>query len=153
MSGARTPWAGYVPPPAYFGGLFLAGLALEQGVPLRLPGGLAMIGAVVGLAGVALAVWAVATVRVKGTSGNIYKAPSRLVTSGPFAISRNPMYLSLALLHLGLALALDLGWALLGWPIAIAATTVLVIRPEEAWLEDLFGQDYRDYKARVRRWI
>lgn len=158
-AGRRVAGAGYVPPPVYFGGLFLLGLVLQWLVPAGVPGAGALgaayttVGWGLALGGACLAAWAIATVKLRQTSGNIYKAPSLLVKTGPFALSRNPMYLSLALLYLGLVLIFDLGWALIGWPIAIAATTFLVIRPEEAWLEDLFGQDYRDYKARVRRWI
>ncbi len=158
MSGRKAS-AGYVPPPVYFGGCFVLGLVVQRLAPAGVPGPeslgvlFAAVGWALALGGIALAAGAIATVKLKGTSGNVYKAPSLLVTTGPFAVSRNPMYLSLAMLYLGLVLTLDLGWVLIGWPVAVGATTVLVIRPEEAWLEDLFGQDYRDYRARVRRWI
>ncbi len=78
---------------------------------------------------------------------------SRLVTSGLYSISRNPMYLGLALILMGWAI-------LLGNPINIAPLilfilfmNILQIKPEERILEQKFGQDYLRYKARVRRWI
>ena len=78
--------------------------------------------------------------------------PDRLVTTGPFAWSRNPMYLGHIVFLLGLTLALR-SW--LG-AIVTAATTVWFqsrVRRDEQRLQERFGQPYREYAARVRRWI
>ena len=78
--------------------------------------------------------------------------PERLVTSGPFAWSRNPMYLGHIVFLLGLTLTLH-SW--LG-ALVTAATAVWFqsrVRKDERRLEERFGQPYREYSARVRRWI
>lgn len=76
-----------------------------------------------------------------------------LVTNGPYRFSRNPMYLSLVLLYFGLALWLDIFWALVLVPIVIILVQYLAIMREERYLERKFGQQYLYYKACVRRWL
>jgi protein-S-isoprenylcysteine O-methyltransferase Ste14 len=78
---------------------------------------------------------------------------SSLVTSGPFAISRNPMYLGLALVLLGWAIGLGAATALAGPVIFVILVTIFQIRPEERVLREKFGDAYADYCKRVRRWI
>lgn len=78
---------------------------------------------------------------------------SALVTDGPYRYSRNPMYLGMALLVLGFALALGSVGALLGVPVFMLAVQWLFILPEERRLEGLFGEAYRGYCRRVRRWL
>ncbi|WP_188518730.1 methyltransferase family protein [Alsobacter metallidurans] len=91
--------------------------------------------------------------RRKGTTV-LPNAPSKaLVTTGPYRWSRNPIYVANTVALLGFALALRWGWLLLLVPVTIAAVNWLAISREEAHLERRFGQDWRDYAARVRRWI
>ncbi|MFL6192698.1 MAG: methyltransferase family protein, partial [Thermoanaerobaculia bacterium] len=66
---------------------------------------------------------------------------------------RNPMYLGMTLLYLGLALWIGTLWPLPLLPVALWATQRYVIAREERYLEAKFGDDYRRYKERVRRWI
>ena len=78
---------------------------------------------------------------------------TKLVTGGPFAISRNPIYLGGTVSCLGVAFLFDLPWFL---PLMIAATLftmVFLVLPEERYLEALFGEEYRSYKESVRRWL
>jgi protein-S-isoprenylcysteine O-methyltransferase Ste14 len=77
----------------------------------------------------------------------------RLVTTGPYAWSRNPMFVGFALMHAGAALTLDSLWALLTLPGAIAVTTETVIRVEEAYMRGRFGAEYDEFATRVRRWL
>ena len=76
-----------------------------------------------------------------------------LVTTGPYRFTRNPMYLSLTLLQLGIALIMGSAWVIL----ALIPVTVImnegVIEREEAYMTDHFGQRYLDYKTAVRRWL
>jgi protein-S-isoprenylcysteine O-methyltransferase Ste14 len=77
----------------------------------------------------------------------------RLVTSGPYRLTRNPMYLALTIAYVGVALAMNLLWPL---PFLILPLWVLdrkIIPFEEANLARIFGAEYRAYRARVRRWI
>ena len=81
------------------------------------------------------------------------EATTRIVESGVFRISRNPMYLSLVLLLLGIAVGLNSAWLLLVClPFVLIIHYGVVLR-EERYLENKFEDSYRRYKERVRRWI
>lgn len=84
---------------------------------------------------------------------NPVATPTHLLTGGPFGISRNPIYLSLATLVIGIGLITGNVWLI---PLAFIAglvTTKLVIQREEKALAGKFGKKYHDYAKRVRRWI
>jgi protein-S-isoprenylcysteine O-methyltransferase Ste14 len=76
-----------------------------------------------------------------------------LVTSGPYRFTRNPMYLGMAFLYVAFAFGFGVMWAMALLPVVILVVDRFVIAREEPYLERKFGQRYRDYKARVRRWI
>ena len=78
---------------------------------------------------------------------------TRLVVGGLYRISRNPMYLGMLMVLIGIALWLGnpLNIALIG--LFVALITELQIKPEEARLAEVFGDEYAAYKTRVRRWI
>lgn len=82
-----------------------------------------------------------------------YLESTAIVTEGPFRFSRNPLYLSATLAYLGVALWWSNLWLLLLLPPLVAAMQGLVIGPEERYLEARFGEPYRAYRARVRRWL
>jgi protein-S-isoprenylcysteine O-methyltransferase Ste14 len=79
--------------------------------------------------------------------------PTTLVTSGPFRISRNPVYLGMAAILLGVAVFLGTPVAFVFPPLFVILTGFLIIPGEEQKLENIFGERYRAYKKRVRRWI
>ena len=122
-------------------------LPVERAAPLRI------VGAVLAAAALSFAIWAVATFRRIGTTPNPAGGTTALVSGGPYRFSRNPMYASLVLLTMGAALAFDTLWPLFLLPFVVLVVRANVILPEERYLEAKFGQPYRDYKARVRRWI
>jgi protein-S-isoprenylcysteine O-methyltransferase Ste14 len=76
-----------------------------------------------------------------------------LLTGGAYRLSRNPMYTGLAIAYLGLALLFGSWWPLTLWLLVIVVVRQLVIRPEEDYLTQRFGQAYTDYQSRVRRWL
>jgi len=78
---------------------------------------------------------------------------THLVTGGIYQVSRNPMYLGFAILLLAWAVFLASPWMLLGVPAFMLYLTRFQIHPEERALDALFGEDFRDYRARVRRWL
>ncbi len=78
---------------------------------------------------------------------------TRLVVSGMYRFSRNPMYLGATLILLAIGIFLDDGLALLPVSLFAVYLNYFQIIPEERALEELFGDEYRDYKKRVRRWI
>jgi len=80
-------------------------------------------------------------------------ATSVVLRSGPFRVSRNPLYLGLIALDAGLALLTPSVWALLFVPVGIAALRWGAIEPEERYLAAKFGAEYQAYQARVRRWL
>lgn len=80
-------------------------------------------------------------------------ATSSLVTSGIYKFTRNPMYVGLLIVITGWAAFLCSLWALVGPVVFAMYITRFQIKPEERALEDLFGDDYTDYKSRVRRWL
>jgi len=82
-----------------------------------------------------------------------WRPTTALVTDGPYRISRNPMYLGLTLLYLGATALANSAWPLVGLPVIILVMNVVVIPGEEARLEAMFGTTYREYCARVRRWV
>jgi len=155
MSGAAdTAGVAIRPPVLYLGTLLLGGLIdLVFPAPLpvfaeRLPtAGLALV------AGLALLVTCFLRFKEAGTNVPTWMPTTALVVTGPYRFSRNPIYLALTLIYLGLALGYG-SW----WPIVLLAPVLIVMRfgviaREERYLEEKFGDAYRAYCASVRRWI
>ena len=143
-----------VPPPFVLLGSILVGVGLHLFFPLHFIvqfrwvfAGLLMC---VGLGTVSYCVW---MFRKAQTAIQPWKATSRIVTSGPYRWSRNPIYLSFVLIGIGLAWALDNLWILMMQIPVIIVINHFVIRKEERYLVEKFGERYKAYKARVRRWI
>jgi len=78
---------------------------------------------------------------------------STILDTGPFAVSRNPLYLGLIALDVALALLWPSFWALVLTPVGVAALWWGAIAPEERYLSAKFGAEYDAYRARVRRWL
>ena len=144
------------PPPVLYIGTLGLGLLLDAAFNLSLGAGLLLRSAPAGLlllTGVLLARWSFVTLRRHETSGNPRTATRQLVSDGPFAHSRNPIYLAQNLLFLGIAF---LGNGLvpqLLLPLLLAVMHHGVIRREERYLAARFGPPYLDYCRRVRRWL
>jgi len=81
------------------------------------------------------------------------KPTTAIVIRGPYRFTRNPLYLSLALIYLGAALLLGYLWPLVFLPLAVFLISRLVIAREEAYLEGKFGDEYARYRNSVRRWL
>ena len=103
--------------------------------------------------GLLLLLWSARTFSRSGENIRIEKATNSLVTTGLFRFSRNPIYIGLTLAYIGLSLVFNSYWPLPFLPLVLVIMHYGVIRREEGYLEELFGQDYRDYKAKVRRWL
>jgi protein-S-isoprenylcysteine O-methyltransferase Ste14 len=80
-------------------------------------------------------------------------ATNVILQSGPFSVSRNPLYLGLIALDAGLALGVPSTWGLLSVPVGIVALRWGAIAAEERYLAAKFGAEYDAYRARVRRWL
>jgi len=81
------------------------------------------------------------------------QAPTAMIEQGPYRLSRNPLYLGLLALYVGLALLAPTFWGLVLVPVAVLLVTWGAIRPEERFLRERFGAPYDDYTRRVRRWV
>lgn len=88
-----------------------------------------------------------------GTNVDVRKPANTIVTVSVYSYSRNPMYLSMVILLVAFALLFDALWIALVIPFFIIAMQKGVIEREEAYLESKFGNEYLEYKNRVRRWI
>jgi protein-S-isoprenylcysteine O-methyltransferase Ste14 len=91
-------------------------------------------------------------VRLK-TNLNVRKPTTAIATEWPFSVSRNPVYACILLLNIGISCFVNALWILLVTPVLALALQKGVIEPEEAYLEQKFGDTYLRYKAKVRRWI
>jgi protein-S-isoprenylcysteine O-methyltransferase Ste14 len=143
-------------PPIAWAVAVLAGLALSWLMPLPfvpavVPAG--WLGAMVFVLALALFAWAIATITRAGSNVRTSLPTTTIVDTGPYRFTRNAIYLAMLLGLFGLAIALDSLWLLLTLvPFALVIRYGAVAR-EEAYLERKFGDAYRHYRARVRRWL
>ena len=148
--------AGVIAPPPliYLAGIVI-GVVLRSPVPTPLlPRGLGYgLGAVLIVAAVSILLWGLREMRRAGTAVSTRIPTTALVTTGPFQFSRNPLYVSLTLCYLGIAITAQSLWALALLLVVLAVMQYGVIYREERYLEDRFGAEYVRYKERVRRWI
>lgn len=155
---SETPGIGFHPPLlhaiAFAIGWALERLLWQPPLPDALTRELAVgLGAAAATAGLLMGIWAAWTMHRARTGIPVHHPVNALVTSGPFAWSRNPIYLALNLLYGGAALVLALAWPLLLLPVVLVALRILVIDREERFLERRFPDTYPAYRARVRRWL
>jgi protein-S-isoprenylcysteine O-methyltransferase Ste14 len=104
-------------------------------------------------AAVAMDVAAIRAMRRANTTVRPDQGSAHLVTTGPFAFTRNPLYLGNTMIMIGIGLVAGSLWFLLLALVAAFATQKLAIEREERHLEVRFGKKFRDYAKRVRRWI
>jgi protein-S-isoprenylcysteine O-methyltransferase Ste14 len=143
-------------PPLAWALAVIAGLALDWLAPLPLlpadlPAG--WLGALVFAFALALAAWAIGTMTRAGSNVPTNRPTTTIVESGPYRFTRNPIYLGMFGGQIGLAIAFDNFWLLMMLvPFALVIRYGVVAR-EEAYLERKFGDLYRGYRLRVRRWL
>ena len=156
MSTARPDTADVVaPPPLIFAAAVGAGLALQRVRPLPLlPSAVGKpLGTMLATSGIGLGLAAVATLKGAGTNVDPYEATTTIVADGPYRVTRNPIYLAMALLSTGIGLIANAGWVLAFLPVAVAAVQKGVIEREEIYLARRFPDAYPAYRGRVRRWL
>src|ERR1051325_674185 len=145
------------PPPFVYLGALLLGLAAERFVTLRSLGIdrrlLVATGALLFVTGAAMMLAAAGLFRRLGTNVPPSQPTTLIATTGPYRWTRNPMNLGMALVYAGLAIGFrgPIAFALL--PLVLITIQTQVIAREERYLEAKFGDDYRRYKAEVRRWL
>lgn len=112
-----------------------------------------VLGATLSLFGVGIAAWGRVILVRSGTNVNPYKPTTSIVTGGPYRFTRNPLYVGIQSLFLGLSLVAGTWWGLV---LLLPAFLVLhhgVVLREEAYLERKFGEPYLAYKSAVHRWL
>ena len=145
-----------VRPPIAWALAVVAGLALEWLYPFGfLPAAMPVgwLGSLVFIAGLALLVWAASTFREAGTNVQTSQPTTTVVTKGPYQYSRNPIYVSMFLGLVGLAVAFDSLWLIIVLLPFYLVIRYGVVAREEAYLERKFGDSYRAYKSRIGRWL
>lgn len=147
------PW-----PPIILGLTILAAIILSIVIPLRsytikqlAP--LSIPGFIMIAVGIFIDIWALRTMFRKRTNIRPNYGADKLVTSGPFAFSRNPIYLGNTMALLGIGFAFNQPWFLIFGLIQACLIHYLAIRREETHLSLKFGQDWENYKKSVPRWV
>lgn len=142
------------PPPLIYAVPLIGGLLLDHWHPVRVapvvvavPLGIACV--LLGLVGLP----AILAFHRAQTSPNPWRPTAALVTTGPYRVTRNPMYVGFTLLYAGVAFWANAVWPFVLLPVVIVVMHTGVIIREEAYLEQLFGNEYRAYRRRVRRWL
>lgn len=160
MTDAKGRGPGVVfPPPILFVAGFLVGWVIDRYLyHLWLPATLTAesiterVGAFSLVGGLAIAFSGIVTFHTADTAIFPNRDASRLVTSGPYKFTRNPMYSGMAIAYLGISLMYSVGWAVLLLPLVLLALYRMVIAREERYLADAFGDQYREYQRNVGRW-
>lgn len=151
---AKSPWIVQIPTPLWLIGMIILALGVNVLLPTPAVVQHRPTGEILILVGVAFSLWAAVTFRmhraqIRPTSD----AHSTLVASGPFSISRNPMYLGSLVTGIGAALVAGT-WLMWAVPVVLFALDHFVIIPfEERSMERTFGATFGAYKNRVRRWL
>lgn len=143
------------PPPLLALGAVAIGFAIEAVWPSTLPARDARVvaGIAVFALGLALAGWAFVTFGRAGTNVQTRQPSTTVVTHGPYRFSRNPIYLAMALGIVGVGIAAGSAWVVAMVLPFFAVVQFGVVAREERYLRGKFGDTYRGYQGRVRRWI
>lgn len=147
-----------VPPPLLFLAAYLVGFALQRAYPISLvPPAQADIALLVGDfllgLGATVAVGCLLSFWRARTTLAPHRRPARLLVSGPYHFSRNPMYVSLVVVYVGAVLVTRETWPLLLLPLPVAVMQQIVIPIEEESMAATFGESFEEYCSRVRRWL
>jgi protein-S-isoprenylcysteine O-methyltransferase Ste14 len=146
----------FVPPPLFYVTPLALAVMLQTIRPWTLAGGPAgfLLGGAVLAIGIAIGLASVQYFRrARTTILPMGRPTTAIVETGPYRFTRNPMYVAMTAAYLGLAFLLNTAWAVLVLPAVLVAIDRWVIRREERYLLAKFGEPYRDYCARVRRWL
>ena len=143
------------PPPLVYAAGLGAGWWLEHILPLGFNASILARQIAWGIValGLVLMLWAAWTIWRHHTTVNPYKGAANLVTNGPFAYSRNPIYVADMLVYLAVTVLMGSLWPVFFIPLVWVIMRYAVIAHEEAHLQAKFGEAYQQYCARVRRWL
>jgi protein-S-isoprenylcysteine O-methyltransferase Ste14 len=140
--------------PVYFLAAILSMAALHFLLPIAriLPASYSSGGVLI-LIGMSLILWAVRLFARAGTTIKPFEASTKMIVAGPYRWSRNPIYLGMAMILLGIGLALGTLTPFAILPLFVWLIQKNFIAHEEAMLDKSFGPAYAEYKKRIRRWL
>jgi protein-S-isoprenylcysteine O-methyltransferase Ste14 len=143
------------PPPLLFLLLIGLGAGLDAIWPLGMgiPESVETLGIAVTLFGVTVVILINGTFKRSSTAIEPWKPTTALITHGFYRYSRNPVYVGFCLFNMGIGLATNSLWIFLSFIPGAVLVYYIAIAREEAYLERAFGQEYLDYKSKVRRWL
>lgn len=144
-----------IPPPLVFIFFILCGLGLGTLYPLDIhfPALLTYLGAAMSVLGLMVLLYLATLFKRVKTNIEPWKPTSKIISTGIYAYSRNPIYLAFCTIPLGLGLFFSHIWLMLSVIPACIGVYYLAIRAEEAYLTEKFGDEYLAYRSRVRRWL
>jgi len=147
----------YVPPPLIYVVAFLAAILLQRqfyidNAPFHHP-----LSKILGIVLLVCSLFFLVTSLTKffRTKNTLipFKPASSLQTNGIYSVSRNPMYVGLAIVYLGLTCLIGNWWNIILFPLLIFLVEVLIIKKEESYLERAFKDEFANYRQKVRRWL
>ncbi len=143
------------PPPAIFVLLIIAGWGIHNifPLPIGVPLSFRPLGIAICLFGMAVAILVNGTFKRKGTAIEPWKPTTSIITTGFYRWSRNPIYAGFCVFNIGIGIAINNLWIILSAIPGAILVYYIAIEKEERYLEEKFGKEYLDYKAKVRRWI
>ena len=145
-----------ITPPFYYLAGLLLGLALHLWIaPIDILSESKIdtqLGLLIAVLGVILFIWSTRTMARYGVDPR-FKPVRNIVTRGPFGFSRNPIYISFALVYFGIAVMYNTLWPILFLPFVISLVHYRVIVREESYMHNVFGDEYKSYRSKVRRWF
>lgn len=146
-----------LPPPAYFFALLILGAAAQYIHPLDINRSGSLVHVWAGFAATTsaglLMLWSIVTLGRHQTSPDLHRSTTALVKSGPYAHTRNPLYVALLTVFAGIGFIANSWWILGLTPLLVACLHFAVVKREEAYLARKFGEEYLGYTRKVRRWI
>jgi protein-S-isoprenylcysteine O-methyltransferase Ste14 len=146
-----------LPPPLPYLGAIFAGWLLNRfllPLPLSLSPSLRVTGATISiLLGLIALASAGRLFKQSDQDPSPWKPTTDIISTGIYRYTRNPMYVGLAMIQVGLAITMSNLWVLALLPLVLVVVYATAIRHEESYLERKFGDTYLDYKRSVRRWI
>jgi len=146
-----------IPPPLVFLGGVIAGVVVHAFVmplPIGLSAGLRIAaGVIAAVPGLVLLAGAIGLFRHTGQDPKPWKSTPEIVSTGVYRITRNPMYVGMALLQIAIGVGLANWWVIILVPVALAIVHATAVRPEEDYLQRKFEDEFTRYKTAVRRWL
>ena len=146
-----------IPPPLVYLGAVIAGVlvhAIVAPLPIGLPLVLRIVAATVtAVSSLVIMGFAITLFRRTGQDPKPWAMTPEIISSGIYRITRNPMYVGMALLQIAIGIGLANWWVIIAVPVVLVVVYLTAVRHEEAYLERKFGRAYSDYKGSVRRWL